>query len=226
MSQTPDSGQQQKQSQQQDLPSVVDQAPQQPPAGSSLWEFADIGFDTGNKFWFIQLFNAINQNVGFYSAKKISMNGGCAIQYQWKDNQGRPFWHVRERFQASDVEGFQIDVQGNLVITFKKEHDESGGRIPKNFAYLQYAYHLTSKETAQSNDVAPLGFVEFCNQNGEIIGRLNNRWIVIESASRVTTGELPRIRIRVNRQEIETIISTGTTVVIVGKGGKSLVDQL
>jgi len=191
----------------------------------SLWEFADIGFDTMKKLWFVQLFDSLNQNVGFYTAKNISMNRGCAIQYQWKDTQGRPFWHVRERFQATDVEGFQIDMKGNLVINFKRKdvaeaQKDGSNRIPKNFAYLQYAYHLTSKDSGQfGNDVAPMGFVEFCNQNGEVIGRLNNRWIVVEDVERRTTGELPRIRIRVDRKDIGRIVASRSSVIIMSRDG-------
>jgi hypothetical protein len=197
-------------------------APQpQPPQVDTLWEFADIGYDTDKKLWFVQLFDSVNQNVGFYTAKNILIKNGCAIQYQWKDMQGRPFWHVRERFQSSEVEGFQIDMKGNLAINFKRNHGEDDNHIPKNFAYLQYAYHLTTKETPQSVDRSPMGFVEFCNQNGEIIGRLNNRWIIVEDANRRTTGELPKIRIRIERKDIGRIIASRSTVIIMGKEGPS-----
>src|SRR5579863_10409196 len=214
--------------QQQQTVSVPDQgagAPQQQTTqGDLLWEFADIGFDTGKKLWFVQLFDAVNQNVGFYTAKNVTINKGCAIQYQWKDMQGRPFWHVRERFQASDVEGFQIDMKGNLLINFKKgNHAEEIGdgsrSIPKNFAFLQYAYHLTTKETPQAVivDKSPMGFVEFCNANGEVISRINNRWIIVEDVVRKTAGELPKIRIRVDRKDVGRIIVSRTTVIIMSK---------
>ena len=192
----------------------------QPQQGDSLWEFADIGFDTGKKLWFVQLFDSVNQNVGFYTAKNVTMNRGCAIQYQWKDMQGRPFWHVRERFQSTEVEGFQIDMKGNLIINFKKNHGEDDGHnIPKNFAYLQYAYHLTTKETPQSVDRSPMGFVEFLSQSGEILGRLNNRWIIVEDVNRKTAGELPKIRIRVDRKDIGSIIVSRSSVIIMSKDG-------
>ena len=191
-----------------------------PQQGDVLWEFADIGYDTGKKLWFVQLFDSVNQNVGFYTAKNITMNNGCAIQYQWKDMQGRPFWHVRERFQSSEVEGFQIDMKGNLIINFKRNHGEEDSSVPKNFAYLQYAYHLTTKETPQSVDRSPMGFVEFCNQAGDVLGRLNNRWIIIEDVNRRTTGELPKIRIRVDRKDIGRIIVSRSSVIIMSKEGR------
>jgi hypothetical protein len=188
------------------------------PREQLLWEFADIGFDTGKKLWFLQLFDSVNQNVGFYTAKSITINGGCGIQYEWKDMQGRPFWHVRERFLASEVEGFQIDVKGNLFINFKHGYNiRHNDDVPGDYAYLLYAYHLTTKETVQSYDQAPLGFVEFCDKDGEIISRLNNKWIVVEDVKRKTVGELPKIRIRVDREEIARLIATRSTIVIVGK---------
>lgn len=186
----------------------------QPPQGDQIWEFADLGYDTGKRLWFVQLFDSVNQNVGFYMAKTVTIDGGCAIQYQWKDQQGRPFWHVRERFQASDVEGLQVDMKGNLEIKFKKDRWGEDGQIPKNFAYLQYAYHLTTKETPQSVDRCPLGFVEFVNQAGEVVGRINNRWIVVEDVLRKTGGELPKIRIRVDRKDIGSIIVTKSSVIV------------
>ena len=196
-----------------------DQPVAQAQQGDSLWEFADIGFDTGKKLWFVQLFDSVNQNVGFYTAKNVLVNGGCGIQYQWKDMNGRAFWHVRERFQSSEVEGLQIDMKGNLVINFKKIHGEDEGRIPKNFAYLQYAYHLTTKETPHSVDRSPMGFVEFVDQAGEVVMRLNNRWIIVEDVIRKTTGELPKIRIRVDRKDIGSITVSRSSFVITSKDG-------
>jgi hypothetical protein len=207
-------------------PNAVSTAPSQAssPVEQALWEFADLGFDTGKKLWFVQLFDSVNQNVGFYTAKNVAINGGCGIQYQWKDTQGRPFWHVRERFLASEVEGFQIDVKGNLLINFKlgsnRRSIDIDEDIPKSFAYLQYAYHLTTKETAQSFDQAPMGFVEFCNENGDIISRLNNKWIIAEDIPRRTIGELPKIRIRIEHKDIGKFIVSRSSVIVVGKNGR------
>lgn len=195
-----------------------------PPQSDTLWEFADIGFDTQKKLWFLQLFDSVNANVGFYTAKTVIMMGGCASQYEWKDQQARPFWHVRERFLSNEVEGFNIDMKGNLVINFGKKSGEGASpqktvveEIPKNFSYLQYAYHLTTKETAVSHDLAPMGFIEFCNEKGEIIGRLNNRWIVVEDVKRRTSGEFPKVRLRIDSKEIGKITATRSAVIIEGK---------
>jgi len=187
---------------------------------SSLWEFADIGFDTQKKLWFVQLFDSVNANVGFYTAKNIIMMGGCAIQYQWKDMQGRPFWHVRERFLASEVEGFHIDMRGNLVVNFKKNNGAETADaedVPSMYSFLQYAYHLTSKETPAASDMAPMGFVEFCNENGTVLKRLNNKWIIVEDANRKTVGEFPKVRIRIDFKDITRIVVTRSAVVITGK---------
>ena len=198
-------------------------------SGEGLWEFADVGFDTGKKVWFLQLFDSLNQNVGFYTAKNISMNRGCAIQYQWKDTQGRPFWHVRERFMASEVEGFNLDMKGNLIVNFKKDdhngHNNGGNgstgtlqsSIPKNFSYLQYAYHLTSNPSNENK--APNGFVEFCNDQGEVISRVNNKWIIIEDVNRRTSGEFPKIRIRIERKDVGRILLSRSTIIIMSKDG-------
>jgi hypothetical protein len=209
------------QAQQEQVPSSAP-VQTQTQAEGSLWEFADIGFDTSKKLWFLQLFDAVNAGVGFYTAKNILMTGGCASQYEWKDMQGRPFWHVRERFLSSEVEGFQIDMKGNLLINFKKNRDgmDAEDRIPKNFSFLQYAYHLTSKANGNSLDTAPMGFVEFCSETGEVIGRLNNKWIVVEDVNRRTAGELPKIRIRVDRKDIGRIIATKSSVIIMSKEGR------
>ena len=193
-----------------------------PQANEALWEFADVGFDTTKKLWFVQLFDSTNQNVGFYTARNVMISNGCAIQYQWKDTQGRPFWHVRERFQSSEVEGFQIDMKGNLIINFRKDHGDDGNgssHIPKDFAYLQYAYHLTTKETPHSLDRSPMGFVEFCNEAGEVLSRINNKWVIVEDANRRTTGELPKIRIRIDRKDIGRIIISRSSAIIMSRNG-------
>jgi hypothetical protein len=186
-------------------------------AGSSqkFWEFADIGFDTGKKLWFIQFYNAINENVGTYFARSLSLGGGRASQYQWKDAQGAPFWHVRERFYAAEIERFAIDpTGGSITLVFSKEdaqrHD---GNVPSEFTYLVYAYHLSSKDVGR----APMGFVEFYNSDGLSIGRVDNRWLIIEGVDRRTFGEFPNIRLRVERDNIEKITVTRTTIVLQGK---------
>ncbi|MDA4123154.1 MAG: hypothetical protein OK456_08260 [Thaumarchaeota archaeon] len=177
-----------------------------------FWEFADLGFDTGKKLWFIQFVNDVNQNVGSYFAKSVTLNKGRAIQYQWKDSQGRPFWHVRERFFADEIEGFVVDPAGAITINFKGEDDAEDMQPPKDFAYLLYAFHLSNKE----GEKAPTGFVDFYNAKGEIIRGFNNRWIIIEGADRRTVGEFPKIRLRADRKDVGDVIVTRSAIIITG----------
>jgi len=186
----------------------------------TLWEFADLGFDTQKKLWSVQLFDSLNANVGYYTAKKVILNGGCAIQYQWKDAQGSPAWHVRERFLATEVESFQIDVEGNLAIEFKKRTTTTNNRVesekdavPPGFKYLVYAYHLRSKES----HIAPMGFVEFYDEANHLIRRINNKWIIVEDVPRKTIGEFPGLRISVEGKDIEKINVTRSSIVIIGR---------
>jgi hypothetical protein len=125
-----------------------------------FWEFADLGFDTEKKLWFIQFYNAKNVNVGTYFARTVDITRGRAAQYQWKDARGAVFWHVRERFYATEIERTAMDpTGGSITVVFKgEETDGAEGQVPADFAYLLYAYHLTSKDTGGR---APMGFVEF-----------------------------------------------------------------
>jgi hypothetical protein len=181
-----------------------------------FWEFADLGFDTGKKLWFVQFVSGTNQNVGSYYAKSITLNRGRAIQYQWKDSQGRPFWHVRERFFADDIESLDVDLAGAVTISFKPEAGQEDLQAPEEFAYLQYAYHLTNRD----GERAPTGFVEFFNPEGEVIHRFNNRWIIVEDAARRTVGEFPNIRIRVERRDIGDILVTRSAIIISGRSSE------
>jgi hypothetical protein len=178
-----------------------------------FWEFADLGFDTGKKLWFIQFYDETNKSVGSYFARDITMTKGSAAQYEWKDTQGRTFWHVRERFFAKEVEGFMITPSGSVSITFKAGADTDSGAVPEDFSYLTYAYHLSNKEASER---APMGFVEFFNAKGELLRRVDNRWIIIEDASRKTTGEYPKIRLRMERKDVKNIIVTRSTIILQG----------
>ncbi|MDA4136538.1 MAG: hypothetical protein OK449_06030 [Thaumarchaeota archaeon] len=187
----------------------------------NIWEFGDIGFDTDKKLWFVQLTNENNQNVGTYMAKIVVVKRGRAIQYQWKDAQARAYWHVRERFLADDIENIAVDPSGtHLTITFKEEKvkvDEGGA--PQDFSYLLYAFHLQNKDILKGNR-APLGFVEFFDAKGELIRRLNNRWIVIEDADRKSVGDYPKIRLRIDKKDIDRVLTTRSTVIIQGKSSQ------
>src|SRR5579872_6726118 len=83
------------------------------------WEFADVGYDTQKRLWFLQLFNEANQSVGVLHSKGIELVNGTAIQQQWKDVAGRPFWHVRERIFAFEPANFSINDSGTLKVRFE-----------------------------------------------------------------------------------------------------------
>lgn len=195
--------------------------PAESPAGSGtgqkFWEFADLGFDTQKKLWFVQFYNAANENVGTYFANSVNISGGRAAQYQWKDSKGALFWHVRERFYATEIEHLSMDPSaGVLTVVFKEEAEEAGGSVPADFAYLLYAYHLSSKGSGR----APMGFVEFYDANASPVGRAENRWIIIERVKRRTFGEYPNVRIRIDRKDIGAITMTGTALVVKGKSAQ------
>jgi hypothetical protein len=178
-----------------------------------FWEFADLGFDTGKKLWFVQFYDETNKSVGSYFARSITINKGSAAQYEWKDTQGRAFWHVRERFFAREVEGFTVTPTGSVSISFKAGPAVDAGAVPEDFAYLTYAYHLSNRDETER---APMGFVEFFNAKGDLLRRIDNRWIIIEDAGRKTVGDYPRIRLRMERSEVKNIIVTRTVIVLQG----------
>ena len=185
------------------------------PSGSSssqkFWEFADLGFDTGKKLWFVQFYNGVNENVGTYFARSVDITKGRAAQYQWKDAKGAPFWHVRERFYATEIERLSIDPAGGAItLVFKGGGDATrpeGSVPPDYFAYLLYAYHLTSKETSGR---APMGFVEF--YGSERLRRRAGREPLdnYEGVSRKTVGDYPGVRIRVDREDIGSVTLSST----------------
>ncbi len=129
---------------------------------AAIWEFGDIGFDTEKKLWFVQLYNELNQNVGTHMGKNVVIKHGRAAQYEWKDGQGRAFWHVRERFFADEVENISLDAGAEvLTVVFKDEPARNDdGTVPDEYDYILYAFHLTAKEMAKGNK-PPLGFLEF-----------------------------------------------------------------
>jgi hypothetical protein len=191
--------------------------PVTPATSTDIWEFGDVGFDTDKKLWFVQLTSETNQNVGTYMGKGIALKGGRASQYEWKDSQGRAYWHVRERFFAHEIESIGVDPAGTKVtITFKDADAGQDEDAPKEFSYLLYAFHLFNKEIAKGNR-APFGFVEFYDARGELVKRLNNKRVVVEDIERKSVGEYPKIRLRIEGKDVGKILTTKTTVVVQGK---------
>jgi hypothetical protein len=183
------------------------------------WEIGDLGFDTEKKLWFIQLYNEVNQNVGTYMAKTVTLKRGNAAQYEWKDAGGRPFWHVRERFFAGDIESIGIDPTGaNLTVVFKDDQqgDKDFEELNVDYAYIHYAFHLSNKEIALGN-MAPFGFMEFFDITGKMVHVINNHWIIIEGLERKTVGTYPSIRIRIERKDVGRIFTTKTAVIVQGQ---------
>jgi len=193
----------------------------EPSSQPDIWEFGDVGFDTEKRLWFVQVTNEVNQNVGTYMAKNVSLKGGRATQYQWKDAQGRAYWHVRERFFAHEIDNIGVDPSGTkLTVTFNDPSTEGDNdEAPKEFSYILYAFHLFNKDAAKGNR-APLGFVEFYDGAGDLIRRLNNRWIIVEDIDRKSVGEYPKIRLRIEGKDVDRIVATRTAIVIQGKGRK------
>jgi hypothetical protein len=184
-----------------------------------LWEIGDIGFDTSRKLWFIQLTDKTNQTINTRHAHSIVIRGGLAAQYQWKDAEGRPFWHIRERFFARGVRSITETPEGHIEIVFK---DTCIGEVPNppdNFSYLLYAYHLIDKVP---DAVAPMGFVEFFDEADHLVSRLNQKWIFVEGVRRQTIGEYPAIRIRVERNDVQKIIVTRSCVILQGSNSPDI----
>ncbi len=183
-----------------------------------VWEIGDIGFDTEKKLWFVTLYNEVNQNVGSYMAKNVVVKRGRAAQYEWKDGQNRPFWHVRERFFADEVESIGVDPGGLRVTVHFKESPAKEGptEAPLDFSYILYAFHLYNKEIVKGNK-PPLGFIEFYDATGKLLRTLNNIWILVEDVDRKSVGEYPKIRLRIERKDVERILLSRSAAIIQGK---------
>jgi hypothetical protein len=61
-----------------------------------------------------------------------------------------------------------------------------------------------------------MGFLEFIDDKGQVLSRVDNRWIIVEGASCQTSGEYPNIRMRIKRSDIGEMILTATCAVIRG----------
>jgi hypothetical protein len=42
------------------------------------------------------------------------------------------------------------------------------------------------------------------------------RWIIVEDLRRVTVGEFPKIRMKVEKEDVKEIVITKTTAIIIG----------
>lgn len=167
------------------------------------WLWADVGFDTTKKLWFVNLFDH-KGTVRSFIAKNIILKDGYGIQYEWPEKE-RAHWHVRERLFAADVRSIDYDQKGNLIVeSIRVEEPEA--EIPQDYSYLAYAYSLRTSR----------GFVEFYDKNDIVLKRINEKWIVVEGLTRRTIGEYPYIRIRVEKSAIQRVVVTKTMIIIQG----------
>jgi len=159
------------------------------------WLFANVGFDTNRRLWMIEFYGQQGQWLGTEHAIAVEVVGGRAKQFEWHDEQGQ-FWHVRERIYAEGL--IQIEQEPTIDPLF------SPGRIkliyeklprtdsqPPKYTAIEYAYDLKTSK----------GFVEFLDENGTVISRLADRWIIVEDVRRTTVGEYPHIRIHVEAKD-------------------------
>jgi hypothetical protein len=170
------------------------------------WTFADLGFDTGKKLWFISYHDSSGGGQGILYAAKIVLKDITASQYQWPDPRGN-LWHVRERILASRVKGISQDEQGTITVygITGGEGEEPSLEIPE-FDYLEFAWHLKTS----------LGFVNFFKE-GRGVGGFDDRVLSVESLTHQTVGEYPMIRLRAEAAEIQSVIATSHSVIIRGK---------
>jgi len=170
---------------------------------SGPWYWADVGFDTTKKLWFVSLFDH-KGTVRSFIAKNIILKNGYGTQYEWPEKE-RAFWHVRERLFAADVRSIDYDKEGNLIVeSIRVEQREE--EIPQNYSYVTYAYSLKTSK----------GFVEFYDANDRMLKRINEKWITVEDLTRRTIGEYPHIRIRAEKSDIRKILVTKTMIIIEG----------
>jgi hypothetical protein len=167
------------------------------------WEWANLGFNTVAKLWFLELYNYLGL-IETFQAKEVSLIGGAAVQYQWPEK-GKPMWHVRERIFSQEVNKIEYDQKGTLVVEFVVNHVVPED-IPRDFDSITYAYSLTNSR----------GFVEFRGKDNEVIKRINDRWIAVEGLVRRTSGEYPNIRLTARKEDVGNILVTNTCVVIQG----------
>ena len=171
---------------------------------ASPWLWANVGFDTTKKLWFVDLHNH-GGTIQTYIAKNVILKDGYGVQYQWQNRGQHAFWHVRERIFASDVRSIEYDQSGNLVVeSIPVEALEE--ETPANYSYLCYAFSLKTSRA----------FVEFYDMNHELLKKINEKWLVVEDVTRKTVGEYPNIRFRVEREDIKRIVVTKTALILMG----------
>jgi hypothetical protein len=174
-----------------------------------MWEWADLGFNTKSKVWFLELFNHSGL-IEAYQASDIMLRSGSAVQYQWPQKGERPMWHVRERLSARDVTDIEYDdyeEEGTLVVRAAVKA-ASREEIPEGFDSITYAYSLADAR----------GFVEFRDAHGAVLKKIEGRWIAVENLTHRTVGTYPDIRLSARKEDIGRIVLTDNCMIIEGKG--------
>lgn len=134
-------------------------------------------------------------------------------QYQWKDNSEKSFWHVRARFFARDIARISETPNGSVHVEFR-EPDLATCQVPQNYAYITLAYHVRNSDSKDGR--APMGCLEFTDQQGHVLARINNKWVFLEGTMCQTIGEYPTIRMRIKASDIGELIITSTCAIIRG----------
>jgi hypothetical protein len=169
--------------------------------------------------WFVQLTDKANEIVHTRHGRSVKVCGGTVAQYQWKDTDGRVFWHVRERFFARDVKSIAETPAGEICIEFKSSREAPAMAVPEHFEYIIYAYHLTDKA---ADAASPMGFLEFFGKEGQSLQRIDNKWIFLEAATHSTDGTYPKIRMRVERSDLQDVLVTSSCVILRGPMSRSI----
>jgi hypothetical protein len=172
--------------------------------GSGMeWSFADVGYDTSRKLWFIAFQRADGHGVATVYGPRMILKGVTGYQYEWPTEKGEG-WHVRERVFSGQLDRLLQDEQGTLtVLGHGPGHADSSA--PTEFDYLEFAWHLKSG----------VGFIDFF-KDGVAFSRLEKRSLTVESLNHETTGTYPAIRLRAQRADVREIVLTRTCAIIVG----------
>lgn len=183
------------------------------------WTYADLGFDTGVKLWFIDFYNAAGVIIHRLFSIEVVIGGGSAKQVEWRDQATGNFYHVRERIYprslislVTEASSNPLKAPGRIVITYTPESKEVNAKIPDEYAYLCYAYDV--KGSAR-------GFVEFYDDSGDMLASHGDRWIIVNGVKRRTLyrpeAEKDLIRIMVRKEDIGYVAIAEDVILISGK---------
>ena len=150
-----------------------------------FWEYAEIGYDTEKKAWFAQFFNDEGKSTAFHIARSIFMKNGDAIQYQWKDAEGRPFWHIRERFFPDDIEDINLDVELMTLLSRSRRNPSHQKRRSRKSS-LTCCMHTTWRTRTNTARTGPRRDSWCCTTRRALLSAAST---IVGSWSRVRAGE-------------------------------------